>query len=298
MKYDLTTFGHIVLDWISSRGSVQGPRVGGPCTYAGLAANALCARVIAVSKVGPDFASKRFCWLRAHGISTSHVRIARSDTTCFRINYQNGERTMRVTSICDPISNEDLSQLPTSSAIHIGPVLHEILPSLAIRLASNDSVVGLDPQGYLRQLDSEGNVHARKWSGHSLLKKIAVLKISEGELPAIIGMKRSIRKLCSLGPDIILLTKGSQGIMVWSRENGMFSVPAHETYVRDPTGAGDALAGAFLVTWVRTNDLLWSAAVGSAVASIVVARTRLAEFGTRRQIERRAMRILDRATRI
>jgi sugar/nucleoside kinase (ribokinase family) len=87
-------------------------------------------------------------------------------------------------------------------------------------------------------------------------------------------------------------------MIVWSRENGMFSVPAYETLVRDPTGAGDALAGSFLVTWVRTNDLLWSAAVGSAVASMVVAKKGLARFGKRRQIERRATEILDQITRI
>jgi sugar/nucleoside kinase (ribokinase family) len=298
LNYDLATVGHIVLDYVGRGGRVRGPEPGGPCTYAGLAASALEAKAVAISKVGLDFGRKRLSWLRAHGISTSHIRIASCSTTCFRINYQNGDRTMRVTSICNPIKNEELSRFPSSSAIHIGPVLHEISASLAIRLASMNSVVGLDPQGYLRQLESNGKVHVRKWRNSSLLKRITVLKVSESELPAIIGMKWSIRKLSTLGPDIILLTKGPQGTIVWSRENGIFSIPANETRVRNPTGAGDALAGAFLVTLVRTGDLLWSAAVGSAVASIVVAKTGPTKYGTRRQIESRAMRILDGTARV
>jgi sugar/nucleoside kinase (ribokinase family) len=205
---------------------------------------------------------------------------------------------MTVTSICDSLNSEDLSDFPLSSAIHIGPVLREISPTLAIRLTSGNSLVGLDPQGYLRRLDSRGRVHIRNWRDHSLLKRIAVLKVSESELSAIIGIKWSFRKISTLGPDIVLLTKGPRGMIVWSRENGMFRVPAYETLVRDPTGAGDALAGSFLVTWVRTNDLLWSAAVGSAVASMVVAKKGLARFGKRRQIERRATEILDQITRI
>jgi sugar/nucleoside kinase (ribokinase family) len=298
MKVDLAVAGHIVLDYIGREGLIQGPRLGGPCTYAGLAANSLGAKAVAISRVGEDFGSKRLSFLEAHGISTSHIKTTSSRTTCFRISYRDGERAMRVASVCDPISDECLSKLPSSFAMHIGPVLDEISPALAIRLASRNHLVGLDPQGYLRQLDSNGAVRGRRWRNPSLLRRVAVLKVSEAELPSIIGQKWSSRKLSALGPDIILLTRGSRGTIVWSRENGTFNVPAYETPVRDPTGAGDALAGAFLISWVRTGDLPWSAATGVAVASFVVAKIRIGNFGTRRQIESRAMEILEGTTRI
>jgi len=298
MKFDLAVVGHIVLDHISREELIQGPQLGGPCTYAGLAANSLGAKAVAISRVGEDFGSKRLSFLEAHGISTSHVKTTSSPTTRFRISYRDGRRAMRVLSVCDPISDECLSKFPSSFAMHIGPVLDEISPALAIQLASRNRTVGLDPQGYLRQLDSNGAVHVRKWRNRSLLRRVAVLKVSEAELPAIIGQKWSARKLSTLGPDTILLTRGSRGTIIWSRQNGMFNVPAYETYVRDPTGAGDAFAGAFLVNWVRTGDLAWSAATGAAVASFVVAKTRIGNFGTRRQIESRAMEILEGTRRI
>ena len=205
---------------------------------------------------------------------------------------------MRVTSICDPINEEDFSKPINASAFHIGPVLNEISPATAIRQMKGDRVVGLDPQGYLRQLDPKGRVHVRKWRNSKLLHRIVVLKVSSSELPAIMGTKATVRKLATLGPQIVLLTRGPRGTIVWSKESGTFSVPAYETKIRDPTGAGDALAGAFLVTWVRTGDLLWSAAVGAAMASFVAAKTSLADFGTCKQIERRAMKILEGTRRI
>jgi sugar/nucleoside kinase (ribokinase family) len=298
MKYDLAVVGHIVLDCLRLKGRTQNSRQGGPCIYAGLAAKSLDGQVIVLSKVGRDFGSRRLIHLRKLGISTSHIVVTDSSTTRFRINYREGDRSMCVTSICDPISNEDIQTLPSSSAIHIGPVLNEVPHSLAMRLTECNSEVGLDPQGYLRKLDSNGTVRVRKWRDRSLLKKITVLKVSESELPQVVGTRVSIKKLSKLGSEIVLLTKGAQGTIVWSRDNGMFNVPAHPTHVRNPTGAGDALLGAFLITWVRTGDLLWAAAVGSSIASFVVAQTKLGHFGTRKQIENRALRILDRTTKI
>lgn len=297
LRYDLGVVGHVVLDYISRGERVQGPTLGGPCTYSSLAARALDASVVVLSKVGSDFGRKRLSWLRSRGVAVQRIGIVKSSTTCFRISYQGNRRTMQVTSKCEPISKWDISKLPSSSAVHIGPVLDEVPPSLAMRLAERDSIVSLDPQGYLRRLTSDGTVRVKTWRDIRLLKTLEVLKVSENELAAIVGRRSLLEKLRKLGPKIVFLTKGATGTTLWARDEGAFSVPAYETRVQDPTGAGDALVGAFLVSWVKTGDLLWSAAVGSAVASFVVEKFGPARFGTRRQIERRAQTILDRTVK-
>lgn len=66
----------------------------------------------------------------------------------------------------------------------------------------------------------------------------------------------------------------------------------------DGDRAGDALVGAFLVTWVRTDDLSWSAAVGSAMASFVVEKVGPSNFGTSKQVEKRAKSIFERTVRL
>jgi sugar/nucleoside kinase (ribokinase family) len=206
---------------------------------------------------------------------------------------------MRVRSVCDPLGSEDLTDFPDSKAIHIGPILNEITPSLATSLARRGAILSLDPQGYVRTFAPTGEVRIkRRWRNSSLLHKLTILKVSREELQSIIGASGSINRISKLGPEIVLLTEGRRGTTVWSRDNGAFFAPAFKTQVRDPTGAGDALVAAFTVTWLRTKDISWSVAVGSAVASFVVTRFGPQCFGTHRQIDDRANSILDTIKRV
>jgi hypothetical protein len=156
----------------------------------------------------------------------------------------------------------------------------------------------LDPQGYFRRLAVDGSVQIKNWNDSRVLKKMNALKVSCEEFTALAGRGASMRILTKLGPDIVLMTKGAKGSIVWSREEGTFKVPAYKTRVVDPTGARDAMAGAFLVSWHRTNDLVWSAAIGSAVASFVIEKSGLANFGTRQQIQSRAEAIFEQTMRL
>jgi sugar/nucleoside kinase (ribokinase family) len=298
VKYDLAVVGHIVLDYIGHNGRFRGPILGGPAVYASLTARALDASVTVTSTVGQDVGHKRLARLHNHGISTRHIRVANSTTTSFKIDYHSSGRSMKVVSICDAIRAEDLLRCPEANAVHIGPVLCEVPASHAARLARRNAVVCLDPQGYFRHVAPDGSVRVRNWRENGLLKEIEVLKVSEDELKALIGNSQSTRKLAKLGPDIVFITKGSKGSLVWSREEGTFRVPAYKTRVVDPTGAGDAMAGAFLISWNRTNDLIWSVAMGSAVASFVVEKLGPSNFGTRRQIRNRAQAISEQTIRV
>lgn len=298
MRYDLVIVGHIVLDQVVSSGEVRGPMLGGPCTYAGLAARALGARVALVSKVGRDFGKKHLAWLRAKGIAVDWVRISISSTTRFKIEYQDSGRRMEVSSQCDAIAADDVSVIPSATAVHLGSVLSEIPSSLAIQIAKRNPVVSLDAQGYLRGILSTGEVREKEWRDDRLLREITVLKVSEQEAAVMTRADFTIRQLSKLGPEIVLLTKGRRGTDVWSTEEGAFRVPAYETSVRDPTGAGDALVGGFLITWLRKRDLRWSAAIGSAIASFVVERFGPSRFGTRKEIEERAETIMARTVRV
>ena len=296
-KYDLGVIGHLTLDYISRGSRHYAPQIGSPCVYASLGARALDASVVVGSKVGRDFGRERLLWLGSQGVAIDHVRECDSRTTSFKIKYVDGNRFMWAASKCASLTRLDLSDLPACSALHMGPILNEIPLSLAISLANRNSVTCLDPQGYLRHVLRDGRVQKSKWSNRALLKHLDVLKVSEDEASALIETRASL-KLRSLGPEIVLITKGKAGTTVWSKDHGVYAVPAYKTRVRDPTGAGDALVGAFLVTWSKTGDLVWSAAIGSAVASFVVEKVGPSNFGTRRQVEERAKTVFDGIVRM
>lgn len=297
-KYDLAVVGHIVLDYISRGSEHYATQMGSPCVYASLGARALNVSVVVGSKVGYDFGKEKLAWLSSRGVEIKYVRHSNSPTTSFRIRYTNGSRSMWVASKCASLTSRELSDLPVSSALHLGPILDEVPQTLAISLADPSHVTCLDPQGYLRRVLRDGAIRGSKWRNRVLLRHLDVLKVSEDESYALIGRTSSSLKLRALGPGIVLITRGRAGTIVWSRDHGMYMIPAYKTRVRDPTGAGDALVGAFLVTWVHTGDLTWSAAVGSAVASFVVEKVGPANFGTPKQVEKRAKTVLEGIVRM
>jgi len=297
-RFDLGVVGHIVFDHISVGPKPLGTQLGSPCVYAGLGAQALGASVVVGGKVGSDFVPSWLNWLKRKGLNVDYVKRSRGPTTAFRISYQDGARAMWALSRCSSLTRVELANLPASSAIHMGPILHEIPRTLALSLADRDAIVSLDPQGYLRQTLHDGRIRMSKWLDRRVLKKLDLLKLSEQEASVVIGSDfASPRKLATLGPEVILITRAASGTIVWSKRLGIFNVPAFKTKVRDPTGAGDALVGALLVTWVKEQDLLWSAAVGSAVASFVVEKVGPAKFGTPREIKMRASVIADETVR-
>ena len=296
-KYDLGVIGHLTLDYISRGGKHYAPQMGSPCVYASLGARALNASVVVESKVGRDFGRERLLWLGSRGVAIDHVRECNSRTTAFKIKYVDGNRFMWAAGKCASLTRRDLSDFPACSAIHMGPILNEIPLPLAISLTKRNAVTSLDPQGYLRHILRDGRVQRSKWSNRALLKHLDVLKVSDDEASGLIGTETPLR-LRSLGPEIVLITKGRAGTTVWSKHHGVYAVPAYKTRVRDPTGAGDALVGGFLVTWSKTEDLAWSAAIGSAVASFVVEKVGPAYFGTRKEVEKRAKTIFNGITKL
>jgi len=249
-------------------------------------------------KVGSDFATSRFIWLKRRGLNVDYVQHAKAHTTAFRIDYHDDARTMWALSRCPSLTRRELAGLPSSSALHMGPILQEIPHTLALSLAERDGIVSLDPQGYMRQILRGGKIRRIKWVDRRVLRKLDVLKLSEQEACNVVGRNyMSARKLANLGPEIVLITKGALGTVVWSKSLGMFNMPAFKTKIQDPTGAGDALVGALLVTWVKDGDLLWSTAVGSAVASFVVEKIGPANFGAPQEIRKRASIVYDKSVR-
>src|SRR5208282_1296989 len=92
VRYDLAVVGHIVRDQISRGGTARARTLGGPCIYSSLAARALDAAVVVVSRVGLYFKLRYFALIARSGIESSKIRCSPSPTTCFRIDYRSAER--------------------------------------------------------------------------------------------------------------------------------------------------------------------------------------------------------------
>ncbi len=110
------------------------------------------------------------------------------------------------------------------------------------------------------------------------MKKVDIIFLNDYEtriLTGIHNLVQATRVLARLGPKVAVVKKGEHGVLAATRDAFM-SLPSHPVpRVIDPTGAGDAFAGACLgylatqrrITWATFNKALQYA---STVASLTI----------------------------
>ena len=297
--FDLVTVGHFTIDRIISRKiHTVKPSLGGPPTYTSLAAAKLGAKVSVISKVGEDFSNEYVELLKGEGVDLSGLQLVKgASTTQFVLKYENWERKLQLKSRAPPISTKDIPSSLRAKAIHVAPVANEIHPKVVPRLRKLTGIISLDPQGFVRAFDTQGNVSLRRWRNRRMLEHIDVYKSSSEEIEIITGLRNlrlAMRNISDLGAKVVMVTVGMKGSIIFSN-GGFYKIPACKSRViLDPTGAGDAFIGAFLAEYVNGKDPLWCACVGSAAASFVVEGVGSAVFGEREETYARATEIYEK----
>jgi len=166
--------------------------------------------------------------------------------------------------------------------VHIGPVFKEVPLSLVRKCRDRASVVSMDLQGFVRVRDSSGRIFLQSVEFGGLLRSVDLVKASAEEALVQTGsstLVTAISRLIRGGPRWLVVTLGARGSIFAGREGEVWRIPAYpEERVIDPTGAGDALVGGWLSTFVVTRDPLWSMSIGTAAASFLVRRSGLARF--------------------
>jgi sugar/nucleoside kinase (ribokinase family) len=111
-----------------------------------------------------------------------------------------------------------------------------------------------------------------------LLPRLDILTVNDEEARMLSGehnLVKAGRAILKMGPDTVLVKRGEYGVLQFS-QNSLFAVPAYPLEeVIDPTGAGDAFAGAFMGYIARhgrvTESILRTAVVyGTVMGSFVV----------------------------
>ena len=264
----IAVIGHLTIDEIEA-GGARYAIMGGVACYASLAARILGAEVEVISSVGSEFPKSYLELLEHTGIDISKVEIAgENETTRFRITYSEKGRIMKLLSRGRKIELE--GDYEGVDGIYLGPVAWELRLESIRRLAAGFDKLLLDPHGLMRFADEDGLIKLR--SLDLRLPGLWILRISREESEVLTGEsdpKAVLKRLKSLGAEITILTLGREGSII-SRGSEEFKIPCYETKAVDPTGAGDVFGGAFLAEFLRSGDLRWAAAMGSAMASIVV----------------------------
>jgi len=274
---------------------VQGDTVrispGGSALFVSIAADYLGAKVGIIGNIGEDYPPNVLSWLKNHGLNLTLLRKTKGPSTRFRIGYHHGSR--RLWLLHAGSSVESTWKGDWVEGLHLGPVFNEISESLVRSLRKKCGFMSLDIQGLVRKVNRSGEVQVLRRNLDSLLKTSDLVKASIDEAKFQTSSQEPqviLDRILAKGPRYAILTLGAKGSLLGIRNYKKFLIPAFpDKSIKDPTGAGDVYAGAWLTSFLWTKDPAWAASVGSAFGSLASQRTGLSKFRiSRRELFRRA----------
>ena len=254
---------------------------GGPGCYCSLTARSLKFDVKLHTKFGSDFTLSDYLTEKkiAHENSLSN-----ESTTQFVLQIVNSERVLFLKNKCEVIDN---IVLDTDSVI-ISPLFDEISLDLFENVANDASFVLLDPQGFLRRIDSKNKIYLEHTDLN--LSNVSAIKVNSDELNALTNVSNldGIKILQKKGIDNVILTD-KQNISLLSG-NKIYSIELPDIELNDTTGIGDIFSAAFCCTMLKEKDILWalSFAGGAAQAALESGKIGLEKIPSKGAIESNA----------
>lgn len=289
MTHSILTVGSLAFDSIQTPSGKADSILGGSCNYFSVAASFYCPIHI-VGVVGEDFPSSHLDWLKSRKVDVSGVQVAKGKTFHWVGSY-----------------DQDLSEARTLSTAlnvfeHFSPKLSEIQKGAThIFLANIDPVLQQDVLDQVKKPQLVACDSMNFWiTGKpeelkKTLKRVDILSINEGEAYLLTQEKnltRAAQMVREMGPSVVIIKRGEYGAFLFT-PTGMFIAPAVPGIeVRDPTGAGDSFAGAFMGYLARhnahremsaTDPKAWDRLLRQAVvAGCVMASFTVEDFGLHR----------------
>ena len=158
-------------------------------------------------------------------------------TATFSFSYDGDVRTMQIDALGDVWLPTDLPELPTGRWVHVAPLARSDFPLETIAALARRRRVSYDGQGLVR-VPQVGPLRLDDDFDREILRHIWTLKLAEEEAE-VLGDP------FALGVREVIVTHGSRGSTVYYGGRQEF-VPARPMD-KDPTGAGDAFATAYIV---------------------------------------------------
>lgn len=254
-----------------TRDVVEGgpPRVGGGTYYAARALRLAGIEARIATKCAP---ADRELLRRLAALGLSVAWHPASSTAAFSFSYDGDARRMVVDELGEPWSAREAGQAAGDAVwVHVAPLTRADFPAATLAALARGRRVSFDGQGLVRvprtgQLELDADFDAE------VLRHVRILKLAEEEAAVIgVGDEDGLR---ALGVPEVVLTRGSQGSLVWWRGR-LHELPAHPIgRVVDPTGAGDAFGVSYLAARALGYEPPGAARRASFVVSMMLSRAR------------------------
>lgn len=242
--HSILIVGSMAYDHIETPFDISEHTLGGSAIYGGIAAS-FFSPVSIIGVIGDDFDEKDLQLLKNQGIDLSGVQRLENEKTFFwKGKYLNGfvgrETMMTELNAFAHFNPQLLPNHKTCPYVFLGNISPHLQHSVLNQMLSPQFIIA-DTMNFW--------IENEKKSLLDLLKRIHLLVINDEEaleLTQTYNIIEAGKTLQTLGSPYVIIKKGEHGA-VFFYENELFTVPAYPTrHLKDPTGAGDSFAGAFI----------------------------------------------------
>lgn len=184
---------------------------------------------------------------------------------------QVGRSILKKTGACHQITEQDiLFDQIKAKWLYLGSLSgasYKIVKPVVEFAKENNIKIAINPVGDMQL--TEGIEELR-----SILDKIDVVILNQEESAILAGLdiekeEEIFKKLDDLVKGIVVMTKGSEGVIV-SDGHDRYSAGIPESGLVDRTGAGDAFSAAFVSGLIEKDDIVYAIQLGTANATAVL----------------------------
>jgi len=243
----LAIFGHCAVDTITLDNSNY-EQIGGSACYCGITARQFKFDVDLFTKFGPDFPKQYFTENKINLINSNSEK----NTTKFGISITGADRTLKLEHECDPIDYSDVD----ADGHLVSPIYHEITNETLKKIKDNSNFLFVDPQGFLRQKDSQNNVFLE--NKNIDLSGVSAIKVNPEEAKCIVNgtADEMMLALQKKGVEHVLLTNKTEVSLLV--KDKVYSISLPNKQIHDTTGIGDIFCSTFCCTMIKEKDFLWA----------------------------------------
>ena len=243
----LAIFGHCAVDTITLDNSNY-EQIGGSACYCGITARQFKFDVDLFTKFGPDFPKQYFTENKINLINSNSEK----NTTKFGISITGADRTLKLEHECDPIDYSDVD----ADGHLVSPIYHEITNETLKKIKDDSNFLFVDPQGFLRQKDSQNNVFLE--NKNIDLSGVSAIKVNPEEAKCIVNgtSDEMMLALQKKGVEHVLLTNKTEVSLLV--KDKVYSIFLPNKQIHDTTGIGDIFCSTFCCTMIKEKDFLWA----------------------------------------
>ncbi len=239
----IVVVGSVALDSVKTLEGESQEALGGSAVYFSLAAR-FFSPVSMVGVAGKDFPKKHREMLQGRGVDLSGFQTVEGKT--FRWVGEFGKDLSAAKTLATHLNvfetfRPDLNDGHRDSKVVFLANIDPELQADVLAQMRKPTLVACDTMNYW--------ISSKKAALKELLSRVNIFFVNEEEAKSLTGKRSALaaaETLCEWGPSVVVVKKGEHGAVMQAGKR-FFAFPAFPTReVKDPTGAGDSFAGAFM----------------------------------------------------